>query len=81
MPKIKVAVVGYGVIGSRLADAVVAQGDMELAGIIDVAPTLTIRAMFDSKEIYRYMYLMTARRCIQSEGMHVEGKIFDILPK
>ena len=40
MSKTKVAVVGYGVIGQRLADGVAAQGDMELAGIVDVAPTL-----------------------------------------
>ena len=48
MTKTKVAVVGYGVIGQRLADGVAAQGDMDLIGIVDVAPTLSIRAMFDS---------------------------------
>ncbi|MHB1392513.1 MAG: type II glyceraldehyde-3-phosphate dehydrogenase [Clostridia bacterium] len=42
---VKVGVVGYGVIGQRLADGVARQGDMELAGVADVAPSLTIRAM------------------------------------
>lgn len=31
--KVKVAINGYGVIGKRVADAVVLQDDMELAGI------------------------------------------------
>ncbi len=42
---VKVGVVGYGVIGQRLADGVARQGDMELVGVADVAPSLTIRAM------------------------------------
>ena len=37
----KVAVVGFGVIGQRLADAVAAQGDMELVGIADLAPSIS----------------------------------------
>ena len=40
MAKIKVGVAGYGVIGQRLADGVARQGDMELVGVADVAPTL-----------------------------------------
>ena len=35
--KVRVAVNGYGVIGKRVADAVMLQDDMELAGIVDVA--------------------------------------------
>jgi glyceraldehyde-3-phosphate dehydrogenase (NAD(P)) len=42
---VKVAVVGYGVIGQRLVDGVVLQQDMELVGIADAAPTLTVRAL------------------------------------
>lgn len=34
--KVRVAVNGYGVIGKRIADAVMAQEDMELVGIADV---------------------------------------------
>ena len=37
MSPVKVAVNGYGVIGKRVADAVVLQPDMELVGIADVA--------------------------------------------
>lgn len=45
MAKIKVGVAGYGVIGQRLADGVALQGDMELIGVADLAPTLSIRAL------------------------------------
>ena len=45
MAKIKVGVAGYGTIGQRLADGVALQGDMELVGVADLAPTLAIRAL------------------------------------
>jgi len=45
MTKAKVAVVGYGTIGQRLADGVARQKDMELIGVSDVAPTLAVRAL------------------------------------
>ena len=45
MRKIKVGVAGYGTIGQRLADGVAMQGDMELVGIADLAPTLSIQAL------------------------------------
>ena len=44
MGTVKVGVAGYGVIGNRLAAGVVAQDDMELVGVADVAPTLAVRA-------------------------------------
>ena len=40
-----VGVAGYGTIGQRLADGVAQQGDMELVGIADLAPTLSLRAL------------------------------------
>lgn len=45
MAKVKVGVAGYGTIGQRLADGVALQGDMELVGVADLAPTLSIRAL------------------------------------
>ena len=45
MKKVKVAVVGYGVIGQRLADGVILQEDMELVGVADIKPTLSVRAL------------------------------------
>ena len=51
MAKIKVGVAGYGTIGQRLADGVAMQGDMELVGIADLAPTLSIRALAENDMI------------------------------
>ncbi|MBQ1772539.1 MAG: type II glyceraldehyde-3-phosphate dehydrogenase, partial [Clostridia bacterium] len=51
MAKVKVGVAGYGTIGQRLADGVAMQGDMELVGIADLAPTLSIRALRENDMI------------------------------
>jgi len=45
MAKVRVGVAGFGVIGQRLADGVALQGDMELVGVADVAPTLAVQAL------------------------------------
>ena len=51
---IKVGVIGFGVIGQRLADGVALQKDMELVGVCDVAPTLSIRALKESGMPYKF---------------------------
>lgn len=51
---IKVGVVGYGVIGQRLADGVALQKDMELVGVADVSPTLAIRALKEKGMPYAF---------------------------
>ena len=45
MAKVRVGVAGYGTIGQRLADGVAMQDDMELVGIADLAPTLSLQAL------------------------------------
>jgi len=55
--KIRVGVAGYGTIGQRLADGVALQGDMELVGVADLAPTLAIRALREKGMPYR-LYLV-----------------------
>lgn len=50
---VKVGVAGYGVIGQRLADGVARQEDMELVGVADVAPTLSLRALAERGMPYR----------------------------
>ena len=57
MKKIKVGVAGYGTIGQRLADGVALQKDMELVGVADLAPTLSIRALREKGMPYR-LYLV-----------------------
>jgi len=53
MAKVKVGVAGYGVIGQRLADGVAAQGDMELVGVADIAPAISVRALKHKGMPYR----------------------------
>ena len=47
MAKVRVGVAGFGTIGQRLADGVALQEDMELVGIVDAAPTIAIRALYE----------------------------------
>ncbi|HHW22085.1 MAG TPA: type II glyceraldehyde-3-phosphate dehydrogenase [Clostridiaceae bacterium] len=51
MKKIRVGVAGYGTIGQRLADGVAMQEDMELVGVADVVPGLSIQALFENDMI------------------------------
>lgn len=82
MPKTKVAVAGYGVIGQRLADGVAKQDDMELVGIVDVAPTLSIRALYDSGMEYDlYVVDDSMRAAFDKEGIPIKGNFSDILTK
>jgi len=82
MTKTRVAVVGYGVIGQRLADGVAAQKDMELVGIVDIAPTFSIRATLDSKDIYPiYVFEEAQKDAFNAEGIKTEGTLADILSK
>jgi len=82
MSKVKVGVVGYGVIGQRLADGVVAQDDMELVGIVDVAPTLSIRALYDSDNPYPiYVVEKSQAKEFLNENIPVKGYCDDILSK
>ncbi len=82
MRKIKVGVAGYGVIGQRLADGVARQGDMELVGIVDVTPTLSIRALYDSPEPYDlYVVEDSMRGAFEPENIPVKGNFSDLLSK
>ncbi len=82
MSKVRVGVVGYGVIGQRLADGVVKQGDMELVGVVDIAPTLSLRAMFDSGQPYPlYVFSEENKPSFQAEGFPVQGTLDDLLSR
>ncbi len=82
MKKIKVGVAGYGVIGQRLADGVVRQGDMELVGIVDLEPTLSIRALKEKGMPYN-LYLVDGadRTKFDRLGIPVSGSFGDLLGK
>ena len=80
MSKVKVGVAGYGVIGQRLADGVALQGDMELVGVADLAPTLSIRALHEKGMPYD-LYLVEGadRASFDQLSIPVSGSFNDLL--
>lgn len=82
MTKIKVGVSGYGVIGQRLADGVARQKDMELVGIADIAPTLSVRALKEKGMPYD-LYLVEGADKSKFEELDipVSGTFEDLVKK
>ncbi len=78
--KIRVGVAGYGTIGQRLADGVARQGDMELVGVADLAPTLAIRALHEKGMPYD-LYLVDGadRSAFDRRNIPVAGTFDDLL--
>jgi glyceraldehyde-3-phosphate dehydrogenase (NAD(P)) len=82
MKKARVGVVGYGVIGQRLADGVAKQQDMELVGVADIAPTLAIRALAEKGMPYPlYAALPDRAPIFEKEGIPVSGMMDDLLQR
>ncbi len=80
MSKIKAGVVGYGVIGQRLADGVALQGDMELVGVSDVAPTLAVRALQEKGMPYKFFNALPANApLLEKAGIPVSGSFEDLV--
>jgi glyceraldehyde-3-phosphate dehydrogenase (NAD(P)) len=80
MTKPKVGVVGYGTIGTRLADGVTRQEDMDLVGIVDVAPTLAVRALHEAGMDYDlYLVDMARKPEFDALGIPVSGSMNDLL--
>ncbi len=76
----RVLVVGYGVIGQRLADGVARQGDMDLVGVVDVAPTLSTRALFESGMPFRlFVAALEQKAAFDAVGIPVAGTLDDAL--
>jgi len=80
MNKTRVCVVGYGVIGQRLADGVALQEDMELVGVVDVAPTLAVRALHESGMPYKLFLVDPERKPEFGElGIPTSGTFDELL--
>lgn len=79
---VKVGVAGYGVIGQRLADGVALQKDMELVGVADLAPTLSIRALKERGMPYN-LYLVDGadKSKFDKLGIPVSGDFQEMLGK
>lgn len=79
---VKVGVAGYGVIGQRLADGVALQKDMELVGVADLAPTLSVRALAEQGMPYA-LYLVDGADQSKFDALSipVAGSFDDLLSK
>jgi glyceraldehyde-3-phosphate dehydrogenase (NAD(P)) len=76
--QVRVAVNGYGVIGKRVADAIVLQDDMILTGVADVTHDYRIRVA--AERGYRiYASLPNVRYSMEEAGIPVEGTLDDLL--
>lgn len=77
MSKTKVAVNGYGVIGKRVADAVLLQPDMELIGVADVITDWRIRSAAGRFPLFAST--AEARDAMDQAGLTLSGGLDDLL--
>lgn len=82
MPKpiVKVGVNGYGVIGKRVADAVMLQDDMKLIGVSDIVADWRIK-MAARKGYSIYCSIPERMENMKKAGLEVEGTLEDLLKK
>lgn len=79
MANVKVGVAGYGVIGQRLADGVALQKDMELVGVADIAPTISVRALKHKGMPYRMFNVDPADKSMVEAGIPVSGSFEELV--
>ena len=78
--KKRIALIGYGVIGKRVADAIARQDDMELAGVCDVISDWRIRTA-TSKGFEVYAATPEAQNQMKKASIPVAGDIAALLDK
>ncbi len=76
--KVRVVVNGYGVIGKRIADAVVAQDDMELIGVADVVSDWRIKVAVE-KGYPVFASNLEAADTMRAAGIPLAGTLDDLL--
>lgn len=76
--KIRVAINGYGDIGKRVADAVVLQDDMELAGVCDVVSDWRIK-MAVEKSYPIFAFNNSFKNKMIEAGIPVEGNLDELI--
>ena len=74
----KVGVVGYGVVGKRVADGVALQPDMELVGIADVTPTSLVAVSAD-RGFPLFAADPSALPGFHAAGLAVSGDLDDLI--
>ncbi len=76
----KIAVIGYGVIGKRVADAINLQDDMKLLGVCDIISDWRIQNAV-RKQYDIYAATKEAADKMKSEGISVKGTMQQLLKK
>src|SRR5574341_1648213 len=76
--KVRVAVNGYGVIGKRIADAIVVQDDMELVGVADVVSDWRIKVAVE-KGYPVFASTAEAAEGMRAAGIDVAGVLDDLI--
>ncbi|WP_238528089.1 hypothetical protein [Robiginitalea biformata] len=76
----KIAVVGYGVIGKRVADAVNVQEDMDLFGVCDIISDWRIQTALE-KGFAVFAATKEANEKMRSEGICVAGSMQELLER
>ena len=78
MKKIRVAVNGYGVIGKRVADAIMLQDDMELAGVCDVVTDWRIKVAL-KKDYSIFAFDDDYKKQMIDAGIIIKGNLEDLI--
>jgi len=76
MSKVKVGINGYGTIGKRVADAVKAQDDMEVAGVTKTRPTFEAQTAIDKG--FNLYVPEESLKAFKEAKMAVKGTIKDL---
>lgn len=75
---VKVLVVGYGVVGKRVVDAIDLQPDLELAGVADVAPTSLV-GVAQKRDYPIFAASDSARDDMLKAGLTLAGTLEDAI--
>lgn len=78
--KIKVAVNGYGVIGRRVADAILLQKDMTLVGVSDIATDWRIKSS-QLHNFQLYSFNEEKKALMEASGLTIYGTLDELLEK
>jgi glyceraldehyde-3-phosphate dehydrogenase (NAD(P)) len=79
MSKIKVGVAGFGVIGQRLADGIALQGDMELVGVADLKPTISVKALKHRGMPYKMFNVNPSDTSMKDAGIPITGSFEELV--
>lgn len=74
----RVGVVGFGVIGRRVAAAIQLQTDMELIGVADIAADWRMAEVID-RDVPLYAARSNARSAMEQAGLPVSGTLDDLI--